>query len=70
MDGTAALVASYGIIEKEPVAKAALTYCAISCVEGTDMKTQLSGYLKVLFDADPASVGGTLPGEDFYFINE
>ena len=70
VDGTAALVASYGIIEKEPVAKAALPYCAISCVEGTDMKTQLSGYLKVLFDADPASVGGTLPGEDFYFINE
>lgn len=30
------------------------------------MRDALRGYLGVLYDADPASVGGSLPGEDFY----
>ena len=32
------------------------------------MKDALSGYLKVLADADASSVGGQLPGDDFYFV--
>lgn len=66
VDGTAQLVADYGIIEKAPVAKKALPQCGIVCTTGDEMKTELSGYLQVLYDADPASVGGTLPGDDFY----
>ena len=31
------------------------------------MKKDISAYLQVLYDADPAAVGGTLPGEDFYW---
>ena len=31
------------------------------------MKTALTCYLQVLFDMNPASVGGALPGEDFYY---
>ena len=31
------------------------------------MKAKLSGYLKVMFDANPKSVGGSLPGDDFYY---
>lgn len=34
------------------------------------MKTDLSGYLQVLYDQDPSSVGGALPGDDFYYIPE
>lgn len=32
------------------------------------MKEQLSGYLAVLKDANPESIGGELPGDDFYYI--
>ena len=32
------------------------------------MKDALEGYLEVLFEQDPQSVGGNLPGEDFYYI--
>jgi len=32
------------------------------------MKTSVEGYFQVLFDQNPASVGGTLPGDDFYYI--
>lgn len=63
----AELIAALGIIEKAPVAQKALPYCNITCLTGEEMKSALGGYLQVLFDQDPASVGGALPGEDFYF---
>lgn len=34
------------------------------------MKANLGAYLQILFDHDPKSVGGKLPGEDFYFMNQ
>lgn len=68
VSGTAALVAEYGIIEKAPVAEKALPKCNIVCITGEDMKTALSGYLDVLYQANPKSVGGTLPEDDFYFL--
>lgn len=63
----AELVAQFGIIEKAPVAQKALPYCSIVCIEGDEMETMLSGYLNVLYNQDPASVGGQLPDEAFYY---
>lgn len=65
---TAALVVKYGIIEKQPVAEKALPECQIVCITGSEMKDSLSGYLNVLYEANPESVGGNLPGDDFYYI--
>lgn len=67
---TAALVVKEGIIEKEPVAEKAIPYCSIVCIEGEKMKEALSGYLNVLFEQDPASVGGALPDSSFYYMDE
>lgn len=67
-DEAANLIAGAGIVEKAPIAKQALPYCNIVCITGQEMKDALSGYLQVLFDQDAASVGGQLPGEDFYYI--
>ncbi len=69
-EGTAELVAEYGIVEKAAVAAKALPNCNIVCITGEDMKTALSGYLQVLYDADPTSVGGSLPGDEFYYTAE
>ena len=63
----AQLIAEYGIIEAAPVAEMALPYCNIVCLTGSEMKDKLSGYLQVLADVEPSSVGGTLPGDDFYY---
>lgn len=63
----AALVASYGIVEKAPIAEKALPQCNITCMEGEEMKEALSGYLNVLFEQNPDSVGGDLPEDDFYY---
>lgn len=70
VDTTAGLVAQYGIIEKAPVAAKALPYCNIVCISGDEMKTALSGYLQVLYDANPKSVGGALPADDFYYTGK
>ena len=56
-----------GILEDAAVAEAALPYCNIVCITGEEMREKLSGYLEVLFDAEPSSVGGALPGDDFYY---
>ena len=68
VDATAELAVKYGIVEAAPVAKKALPNCALVCLTGEEMKTALSGYLQVLFDADPASVGGALPEDGFYYV--
>ncbi len=66
-DRASELIAKAGIIEKVPVAKKALPYCNITCITGQEMKDALKGYLQVLFDQDAKSVGGELPGDDFYY---
>ena len=62
----AAVIGDLGIVDAA-VAEKALPYCNIVCLTGSEMEAKLSGYLQVLFDADPASVGGAAPGEDFYY---
>lgn len=65
-DETASLAVASGIIEKEPVAVKAIPKCNIVYIDGVEMKNALEGYLKVLYEFSPESVGGKLPGEDFY----
>lgn len=69
-EGTAELVASYGIIEKAAIAQQALPKCAIVCTTGEEMKTGLSGFLDILADLNTKSVGGQVPGDDFYYLGE
>ena len=55
---------------KAPVAQKALPACNIVCIAGEDAAAILPGYLQTLYDLNPAAVGGALPGEDFYWVNE
>lgn len=64
--GAAALVGKYDIVP-EAVALKALPECNIVCITGDEMEADLSSYLTVLYEANPASVGGALPAEDFYY---
>lgn len=65
--GTAALCEQYGLIPKAALAEKALPYCGLTFVTGAEMKAGLSGYLQVMFDADPRSVGGAMPDDGFYY---
>lgn len=66
VDEAAVLIGQYDIIP-EAVAKKAVPYCSIVCIEGAEMQTRLSGYLNVLFEQNPKAVGGTLPDDAFYY---
>lgn len=67
IDSTASLCEKYGIVASAGIAKAAIPHCNICFVTGSDMKNQLEGYLNVLFEANPKSIGGAMPGDDFWY---
>ncbi len=66
-DTASMLIEAAGIVPKAAVAKKALPGCNIAFLSGGEMKTALSGYLKALFDQNPASTGGALPDDAFYY---
>lgn len=66
LEGASTLVEKYDIIKKG-VAMKAIPYCNIVLIRGEDMKTKINGYLQVLFDQEPKSVGGSMPDDEFYY---
>lgn len=67
VDDAAALAGKYDVIA-ESVAREAIPQCNIVCMTGNEMRDSVSAYLQILFEADPKSVGGSLPDEAFYYI--
>lgn len=59
-----------GNITNVEIAKTAIPKCNIKFVAGAEMKAAVGGYLAILFESDPASVGGTLPADSLYYIAE
>lgn len=49
------------------VAEKAIPECNIVYLDGANMKEKLPGFLQILFDANPKSVGGAMPEDDFYY---
>ena len=70
VEGTAELVVNYGVLENAAIAAKALPNCNIVCITGEEMVDALTGYLQVLYDQDATSIGGAMPGEDFYYTAE
>lgn len=66
LEHTAQLAQQYDVMTQE-VALKAIPECNIVFVEGDEMQRIASGCLQVLYDADPKSVGGTLPDDAFYY---
>ena len=65
VDAAAELVEEFDIF-KAAIAKKAIPNCNITYITGEECKTKVSNYLKVLFEENPAAVGGSMPGDDFY----
>ena len=68
VENGAKLAVASEIIAKEPIALKAIPKCNITYIDGADMKQALSGYLEVLYEQNPESIGGALPGDDFYYV--
>ena len=66
VDAAAALSEKFDIF-KAPIAKKAIPYCNIVMIEGAEMKSKAQAYLQVLFDQNPAAVGGAMPEDGFFY---
>ncbi len=67
VDTAAEIISNLEIVPKAAIAKNAIPRCNIVYIEGGKMEESLSGFLKVLYEASPSSVGGKLPDENFYY---
>ncbi|NLE26291.1 MAG: ABC transporter substrate-binding protein [Clostridiaceae bacterium] len=63
----AQLIEKFNIF-KAAVAQKAIPYCNITFMEGEEMKNAIKGYLNVLLEQNPKSIGGKIPEDDFYYI--
>jgi len=68
VEGTAAKIEANGIFTKAAVAAKAIPNCNVCFITGTEMQEALSQFLTIMHGVAPASVGGSIPGDDFYCI--
>lgn len=67
LEAAAGLCEEFGIIPKAAVAKKAMAGSNLCFVSGGEMKAQIGPFYQILFDYNPASVGGALPEDGFYY---
>ena len=66
-EDAARLAVEYGIIPNHTVAVQALPRSNLVFISGDQMRQYLQGFLQVLYNAAPDSIGGSMPGEGFFF---
>ena len=65
---TAQYAVDYGIMENAEVAEKAIPNCSIKYVEGSKMMRLMKNFLEIMYEANPKSIGGTMPADEFYYI--
>ena len=68
MPDAAALQEQLGTFLNDEVALDAMPYISMVNLTGGDMRTALSGFLNELYIANPDSIGGAQPGDEFYYL--
>ena len=62
------LLERYGIVPSAAVAVQAIPQANLTFVAGVkDLREAIQGYYEILYAADPASIGGGIPDDAFYF---
>ena len=69
VEETAKFVVEHGIFANENVAKLAIPKCNVTYIDGNEMKTTLSGFLSAIYSVVPSNIGGKLPNDGFYYVN-
>ncbi len=63
----AELISKFGIVENAAIAEKAIEKCHIVCLTGDALRQSADAMFRVLFEANPKSVGGALPDESIYY---
>ncbi len=64
----AEMVAANGITANAAIAAKAIPQCNLVFMNGAEMRSAIQSYYEVLFTANPASIGGGNPDDDFYHV--
>ena len=67
-DQAGRMIEDAGIFAKAAVAAKAIPNCNVCFVSGADMQAALTEFLTALSTVAPQSIGGEVPGDDFYCI--
>ena len=68
VDAAAELVAKHGITANAQIAKRAIPQCNLTFLTGEEMREASQDYYQVPYQVAPASIGGAMPYDDFYFV--
>lgn len=66
----AALCEKYEITATAAVAEKAIPECNLVYIDGTELKERINEYFGILESFDKSSIGGTVPGDEFYFTEK
>ena len=67
LDPAAALAEKYELVGSSAIAKMALPQSGLTFIAGSEeIAAVVKGYFEVLYDADPASIGGVMPDDAIY----
>ena len=66
-EDAAALVAQYGITANAAIAAKAIPQCNLTYIAGVEMQNTLESFYQIMFQANPASIGGAMPYDSFYY---
>lgn len=62
------MIEAAGIFAKAAVAEKAIPRCNLCFITGEQMQAQLAAFLQIMGETAPNSIGGQIPGDDFYCI--
>ena len=68
IQGSAEKIQETGIFAKAAVAAKAIPNCNICFIDGADMQSALAAFYEVMYSVAPDSIGGSIPGDDFYCV--
>lgn len=66
----ARLVPQYGFSMSSEVTEKAIPRINLKYIDGEECQTVLKDYYSILFNLDPKILGGSLPGDDLYYIEK
>lgn len=70
VQGSAEKIEHTGVFAKAAIAAKAIPNCNLCFIIGGDMSAALADFYEIMFAVAPESIGGAIPGEDFYYIGE
>ncbi len=66
-EDAAQLIEQTGVFTSAAVAAKAIPNCDVCFITGQEMRDAMGQFLDILFSIAPQSIGGAVPGEDFYY---